>query len=67
MLTVIVILVGVALEIVKANSWFIVPDMAIYIVFGIGVALSIVSIVNGVAAKRRFNSISERVNRSMRR
>lgn len=57
MLAVIVILVGVALEIVKANAWFIVPDMAIYIVFGIGVALVIISVVSQIVAKRRFNSI----------
>lgn len=67
MLGVIVILVGVALEIVKANAWFIVPDMAIYIVFGIGVTLAIVSIISGIAAKRRFNSMSKRINRHMRR
>nr|WP_024835481.1 hypothetical protein [Clostridium sp. 12(A)] len=67
MLAVIVILVGVALEIVKANAWFIVPDTAIYIVFGIGVALAIVSIVSSIIAKKRFNSTSERVNRFMRK
>lgn len=67
MLAVILILVGVALEIVKANSWFIVPDMAIYIVFGIGVAHAIASIINGIAAKRRFNSTSKRVNSFIRR
>ena len=39
MLAVIVILLGVALEIAKANAWFIVPDFATYIVFGIGLIL----------------------------
>ncbi|MBW4846283.1 MAG: hypothetical protein KZY87_11965 [Lachnospiraceae bacterium] len=46
MITVIVILVGIALEIVKANAWFIVPDMAIYIVFGIGGPLGLVNVIN---------------------
>ncbi len=67
MLAVIVILLGVALEIVKVNEWFIVPDMAIYIVFGIGLIHATISIVSGIASKRRFNSMSERVNRFMRR
>ncbi len=67
MLAVILILVGVALEIVKANAWFIVPDLAIYLVFGAGVVLAIVSFVSGIAAKRRFDSMSKRVNRFMRR
>jgi len=67
MLAVIVILLGVALEIAKANAWFIVPDMAIYIVFGIGVALAIASIISGIAAKRRFNSTLKRVNSFIRR
>ena len=67
MLAVIVILVGVALEIVKANAWFIVPDMAIYIVFGIGLILAVVTIVSGIVAKKRFNSMSKRVNSSIRR
>ena len=67
MLAVIVILVGVALEIVKANTWFIVPDMAIYIVFGIGLILAVVTIVSGIVAKKRFNSMSKRVNSFIRR
>lgn len=67
MLAVVVILVGLALEIVKANAWFIVPDMAIYIVFGIGVVLAIVSIVSGIVARKRFNSVSKRVNSFIRR
>lgn len=67
MLAVIVILVGVALEIVKANAWFIVPDMAIYIVFGIGLILAVVTIVSGIVAKKRFNSMSKRVNSFIRR
>lgn len=67
MLAVIVILVGVALEIVKANAWFIVPDMAIYIVFGIGLILAVVSIVSGIVARKRFNSMSKRVNSFIRR
>ena len=67
MLAVVVILVGVALEIVKANAWFIVPDMAIYIVFGIGVVLAFVSIVSGIVARKRFNGVSKRVNSFIRR
>ena len=67
MLAVIVILVGVALEIVKVNAWFIVPDMAIYIVFGIGVVLAIISIISGIVARKRFNGMSKRVNSFMRR
>lgn len=67
MLAVIVILVGVALEIVKANAWFVVPDMAIYIVFGIGLILAVVSIVSGIVARKRFNSMSKRVNSFIKR
>lgn len=66
-MAVFVILLGIALEIVKANAWFIVPDIAIYIVFAIGVALAIASIVSCIIAKRRFNSMSEKVNRYMRK
>jgi len=67
MLAVIVILIGVALEIVKANAWFIVPDIAIYIVFGIGLILAIISIFSGIVARKKFNSISKRVKSSIRR
>ena len=67
MLAVIVILIGVALEIVKANAWFIVPDIAICIVFGIGLILAVVSIVSGIVARKRFNSMSKRVNSFIRR
>jgi hypothetical protein len=67
MLAVIVILLGVALEIAKANAWFIVPDFATYIVFGIGLILAIVSIVSNIAARKRFNSMSKKVNNFIRR
>ena len=66
-MAVLVILLGVALEIVKVNGWFVVPDAAIYVVFGIGVTLAFVSVISWIAAKRRFNSMSDRVNRFMRR
>lgn len=55
MITVIVILVGIALEIVKANAWFIVPDMAIYIVFGIGGPLGLVNVIDWLSTRRIIN------------
>ncbi len=61
MLAVIVILVGVALEIVKANGWFIVPDIAIYIVFVIGGLLALVNIINWLSARRLINNTRNRI------
>jgi len=52
---------------VKVNVWFTVPDMPIYIVFGIGVALSMVSTISLIAAKRKINSMPKRVNGFIRR
>jgi len=63
MMALLVILLGVVLEIVKANGWFVVPDAAIYTVFGIGGFLIAGAIVNWFSVKRMINKTKNRFNR----
>lgn len=58
MMAILVILLGVALEIVKANGWFIVPDIAIYIVFGVGTSLVLITIGSWINAKKTIKKVS---------
>lgn len=62
-MAVLVILLGVALEIVKANGWCVVPDAAIYTVFGIGGFLMASAIVNWISVKKMMNKTKNKFNR----
>ena len=44
-MSIILILIGVLLEIAKANQWFIVPDLAIYIPFILGIILFLYNLI----------------------
>lgn len=43
MIWVLLVLLGVAGEVVKANAWFIVPNLATNVLFGLGITGVIVS------------------------
>lgn len=43
---IICILLGIALEVVKANGWFTVPVVAEYVVFGLGALLTLINIIS---------------------
>lgn len=60
MVAIICILLGVALEIIKANNWFIVPDVATYVVFGLGGFLALVNVITWIGAKRSVNKVAKR-------
>jgi len=57
---VIFILVGVVLEIIKANELLIVPNTAEYIVWGSGGVLLFVQIINWFSARKQIKDISRR-------
>jgi uncharacterized membrane protein len=54
------ILIGVALEVVKANNWFIVPEIATYAMFGLGGFLALISIITQIGARRSVSKVSKR-------
>ena len=60
MLAVILILLGIGAEIVKANAWFIIPEFVSYVLFGIGGVLLLLNIVNWVSAIRKVRRIEKR-------
>lgn len=60
MAAILCILIGVALEIVKANNWFIVPEIASYVMFGIGGLLALINVITWIGAKMSFDKMSKR-------
>ena len=60
MLAIILILLGVGAEIVKANAWFIMPEFVSYVLFGIGGVLLLMHIVNWFSAIRKARKIEKR-------
>lgn len=60
MAAILCILIGVALEIVKVNNWFIVPEIASYVMFGIGGLLALINVIIWIGAKMSFDKMSKR-------
>lgn len=60
MLAIILILLGIGAEIVKANAWFIMPEFVSYVLFGIGGVLLLMHIVNWFSAIRKVRGIEKR-------
>lgn len=60
MLAIILILLGIGAEIVKANAWFIMPEFVSYVLFGIGGVLLLLNIVNWFSAIRKVRRIEKR-------
>ncbi|WP_143322952.1 hypothetical protein [Clostridium sp. HBUAS56010] len=61
------ILLGVALEVVKANGWFYVPNVAQYVVFGLGALLTLINIVKWFGVRKISNRITNTSNRISKR
>ena len=60
---IVLIILGVAVEIVKANSWFIIPDICTYVLFGLGGLLAVIQFIIFVYTKKQFNRVSKRIHR----
>ncbi len=67
MIPLILILLGIACEIVKANMWFVIPEYVSYILFGLGGLMLIVNTINFMIAKSRFNKLSSKINKKFDR
>ena len=60
MLAIILILLGIGAEIVKAKAWFIIPEFVSYVLFGIGGVLLLMHMVNWFSAIRKVRRIEKR-------
>lgn len=60
MVAIVCILLGVALEIIKVNNWFIVPDVATYVVFGLGGFLTLINAITWIGAIRSVGRATKR-------
>lgn len=67
MVAIILILLGVGCEVVKANAWFVIPEYVSYILFGLGGLMFMVNIINFLIAKSHFNKVSSRINKKFNR
>lgn len=63
MVVAILIILGIACEIVKANAWFVIPEFVSYILFGLGGFMFVVNIVSFLIAKSHFNKASKKINK----
>lgn len=59
----ILIILGVAAEVIKANEILIIPSIVEYILFGLGVLLLLVQIINWRFAKKQFKEQKRRFDR----
>lgn len=63
MVVVVLILLGVVCEIVKANAWFVIPEFVSYILFGLGGFIFVINIISSLIAKKHFNKASREINK----
>ncbi|WP_143322819.1 hypothetical protein [Clostridium sp. HBUAS56010] len=61
------ILLGVALEVVKANDWFAVPAVVEYVIFGLGAFLILLNIINWFGMRKISNRITDTSKRISKR
>ena len=60
---IVLIVLGVATEIVRANSWFVVPEICTQVLFGLGGFLAIAKFAIFLYAKSQLNSVSKRFHK----
>lgn len=63
MMAIILILLGIGAEIVKANAWFVIPNFVSYILFGIGGVLLLINIISWFSATRKIKGFSKHTRR----
>ena len=63
MLMIIMILLGIAVEIVNANAWFIIPDFVSWICFGIAGLCLLGNIINFFVVKKQMKNVNKSFNR----
>lgn len=60
MWSIILILLGVAAEIVMANNWFIIPEFVPYILFGLAGLLAVIKFFTFLSVRKQANKITRR-------
>lgn len=62
MTAIVLILLGIGAEVVKANNWFAVPNIVSCVLFGLGGLLMIVNAFNYFSIKRQFKKFDRKSN-----
>lgn len=62
-MAIILILLGIGAEIVKANAWFVIPNFVSYILFGIGGVLLLINMVSSFSAAKKIKGFSKHTRR----
>lgn len=60
---IILILLGVVAEILKANAILVIPSIVEYILFGLGGFLLLIQIINMLFARKQFKEAKKRFDR----
>ena len=55
----ILIILGIVAEVLKANAILVIPSIVEYILFGLGGFLLLIQIISYFTAKKQFNKISK--------
>lgn len=55
----ILIILGIAAEVLKANAILVIPSIVEYVLFGLGGLLLLIQIITYFTAKKQFNKMSK--------
>lgn len=57
MLIIILIVLGIIVEIINANAWFIIPNFVSWVFFGLAGILFVVNIITSIIAKHKMKQM----------
>lgn len=63
MTVIILVLFGVVCEIVKANTWFVIPNFVSYILFGLSGIILLTNMIKYFSIKYKIYKISKKLKR----
>ena len=60
MVVIVLILLGIVVEIINANAWFIIPDFVSWILFGLAGLGIVFNIINYFVVKKQMKKMNDR-------
>lgn len=64
-MSIILILLGIACEVVKANAWIMIPDFVSYVLFGLAGLMIIIEIISWIDIKRQHSKLVDKINKKL--
>lgn len=65
-MSIILILLGIVCEVVKANAWAMIPDFVSYVLFGLAGLMIIIEIISWIDIKRQHSKLVDKIIKKLK-